>query len=440
MPSYKLFCSTFIVFLPVIYIISLIIAIYSSYVKDYIFPLLNNYTIKEAKEFYPFFHTSSKESSHTKGMVLLVFVTYHLVLLLISLLRTIFVDPGYFPNVNDFEIEVVKKQIGGSNTTPNPNMENFKNFKNLFTSRSFKSEEAQEIEDSGTIIIKDSETPEKRQSNTLLQYNSDQTYHIAKLESDMLQGPLNNTENMKFRELLNALTGDHREKRDDVSVVLSRNKNSLSLLNSDRDIMDIYLRTEDPKNFNPDDVLENFQTLDLFYSTLCNTCLRIKVERSHHCRQCGRCVLKMDHHCPWLANCIGFRNYKYFCLVHLYGVIATFTISCTFWEAIAGTFLQKEIPILNSGFILYAYFSNMGLMFFLSWLFYCNANLVFKGQTVIEQSDRERFPNCKIKSNYNLGCYKNFIAIFGKNPLFWFLPIFPNYDGEGLSFERNDGK
>jgi len=49
----------------------------------------------------------------------------------------------------------------------------------------------------------------------------------------------------------------------------------------------------------------------------CLRCSGPKPPRCHHCRLCGYCVLKMDHHCIFVNNCIGLRNYRYFCLLLL---------------------------------------------------------------------------------------------------------------------------
>ena len=83
-----------------------------------------------------------------------------------------------------------------------------------------------------------------------------------------------------------------------------------------------------------DEVLDVYNGIDLTKTNLCGSCLRLKVERSHHCRQCGRCILKMDHHCPWVANCIGFYNYKAFCLIHMWGLLGSGLIAATLWEVL----------------------------------------------------------------------------------------------------------
>jgi len=193
---------------------------------------------------------------------------------------------------------------------------------------------------------------------------------------------------------------------------------------------------EEKLNLNFEDVFENFRNTDFNKVILCQHCFRWKVERSHHCRQCGKCVLKMDHHCPWVANCIGFRNYKYFCLLILYAFLSSLLVFCTFWEAVMLNNLNDDSSVLLCSLYTFIYIMNFGLLCFLTHLLNVNCSLVFNNQTVIEKSDLERFPDCKPHTQpYYQGLYKNFTLVFGNNPLFWFLPINANYEGGGIIFE-----
>jgi len=166
--------------------------------------------------------------------------------------------------------------------------------------------------------------------------------------------------------------------------------------------------------------------------SLCSSCFRWKLPRTHHCRSCGKCILKMDHHCPWLANCIGFKNYKYFCLVIFYGFILSMIIFLTFWEVVINYLYSSETGIISTTLICVCYSINFGLLIFVSYLFNYNLSLVFANETIIERADKERFSeglnikfdkmNTSNSISYDKGNYKNFTEVFGSNPLLWFLP------------------
>ena len=72
---------------------------------------------------------------------------------------------------------------------------------------------------------------------------------------------------------------------------------------------------------NPNIVLD--QGLDHERYPYCDKCKLVTPPDTNHCNLCNKCTLRLDHHCPWVANCIGYRNQKYFILFCLYGGISS---------------------------------------------------------------------------------------------------------------------
>jgi hypothetical protein len=106
----------FMVYLPVVLIFALIFLVYFAYIFTYINVLIRTESdgIDSSKIIdYPFIHTSTIESGYRKGVALISIVTFCLFMLTVSLLKTIFLNPGYFPTPIDLEYRIILK-----NTNP----------------------------------------------------------------------------------------------------------------------------------------------------------------------------------------------------------------------------------------------------------------------------------------------------------------------------------
>jgi len=327
--------------------------------------------------------------------------TWLFLVLMVSLLKTIFVNPGYFEGPITLEYQLL---LGN----------------NLLKGNYFR----KLAEESLTRSI---DTDDRSGTNFSDNASTGQREILLSCFSKLIEeGPLVCTEWIRMIESLRS----HTTIDDDVTTEDTFLEEKKRFLQTQK----LLSETQDKEYLNYED-LSSIRLADV---TLCHTCLRWKVERSHHCRSCGKCVLKLDHHCPWLATCIGFRNFKYFCLVHIYGLLATIIIAASFWEPMVYYSFLDSSNIFIIWFYYFVYFANLGLLAFLSWLFYSNFILVFAGQTIIEQADRNRFPSTRPTNFYDLGYYKNFKTVFGENWFFWFLPFYPNYKGCGVIFEKND--
>jgi len=158
----------------------------------------------------------------------------------------------------------------------------------------------------------------------------------------------------------------------------------------------------------------------------CAKCTALKPLRTHHCSICQKCILKMDHHCPWVGNCVGFHNYKFFCLFIFYADIGCIVFIVGIWRSLRTIFSTGhglEASTLFAG-ILSAVFA-FTLLFFAGF----HLTLVLKNMTTLEEGG---------KDNYSAGSmYKNWIAVFGPQPLLWFLPVKTLEAHKGWGWNKN---
>lgn len=172
----------------------------------------------------------------------------------------------------------------------------------------------------------------------------------------------------------------------------------------------------------------------------CKKCNRPKPDLAHHCSICKICVLRMDHHCPWVANCIGFRNYRYFFLFLFYITLGC-AYACLMMAVVSENFLASEkdqtlrtFAVVLSGAACLAVFG----------LFSWHVFLVLTGQGTIDFYDN--FHNWKEarrqkkqwRNPYDLGPVRNFKEVFDVDGPFWWilwiLPTLREKKGNGLRF------
>mmetsp|Transcript_8357 Transcript_8357/g.18284 ORF Transcript_8357/g.18284 Transcript_8357/m.18284 type:complete len:286 (+) Transcript_8357:104-961(+) len=161
----------------------------------------------------------------------------------------------------------------------------------------------------------------------------------------------------------------------------------------------------------------------------CKWCTMYKPDRCHHCRVCRECVLRMDHHCPWVYNCIGFRNYKYFFLLLLYGALSFLFVTIMLTPALDEA-LETDVPLGTLTSILFGVTlsSVMGLLntIFLGFHLY----LIFSGLTTIEFCEKGSARPGEFKNVHDKGWYVNICGYLGSNPLLWLFPgALPEGDG-----------
>jgi hypothetical protein len=162
----------------------------------------------------------------------------------------------------------------------------------------------------------------------------------------------------------------------------------------------------------------------------CDICNSIKPDRTHHCSICRKCVLKMDHHCPWVNNCVGWRNYKFFILFLFYTTLLSFYyVACVI--PVLYTF---HFTILSNEQIHIVIVLVAGVSFGLGLLCFTGQHVQLAMQNI---TTLESFSKTNQYNPYDMGQFKNWSSVFGKNPLFWFVPVYTHI-GNGYEFETKE--
>lgn len=174
----------------------------------------------------------------------------------------------------------------------------------------------------------------------------------------------------------------------------------------------------------------------------CKKCHRVRYPRSKHCGVCGECVLKMDHHCPWVNNCVGFHNYRYFCLFLFYLVCGCLWGVLVFWplhlqrKRAATRMFRKSIAI--SAVLCLSVAVSVGFLAgFHLYLLLTNQTTNEFPENFFNSLDA-RSANSQFRRRYDLGVHGNFRAVFGTDSFWTFRWLFPCVaqlpSGTGLDF------
>lgn len=199
----------------------------------------------------------------------------------------------------------------------------------------------------------------------------------------------------------------------------------------------------------------------------CRKCGLWKPPRAHHCSICRKCVLKMDHHCPWINNCVGWRNYRHFCLFMLFLASCCVYVIIVFlfavyrhtkirpgshqWGDMVFATLPQIIEELSRDdddtgrmCIMVSFMVACVILVALSVLGGMHVFLLLTNQTTIEfqiniAKRREMRANGLFYRNpYDMGRRRNFQQVCGPNPFCkfrWLMPYFSKPpEGDGLAY------
>lgn len=167
---------------------------------------------------------------------------------------------------------------------------------------------------------------------------------------------------------------------------------------------------------------------------LCTHCQMLVPPRAWHCRLCNKCMLKRDHHCNVAANCIGYRNQRFFfgLLFHLtLGTLASVAYNMIHMIIVRIPLSGDPLLLMAAaidGFDTRRFMSTMevdttklivnGIVLKLSLfaMFLAGGQLIFHFTLIIRGSSMFHMWD----NTYNLGVWNNLRSVLGDR-MFWTL-------------------
>lgn len=139
----------------------------------------------------------------------------------------------------------------------------------------------------------------------------------------------------------------------------------------------------------------------------------------------------MDHHCPWFNNCISFTTHKFFLLTLFYVVLlCVFAVATTAGHVVHS---WQGQPGVTAAALHVTAIVLVGAVFALTLgTFLCShISMVLSNETTLETMRGPIFRNPE--DSFDVGCYENFVQVFGRRKLLWLVPVFTT-PGDGVHF------